>query len=72
MRLILPAMPGDDASSAATFVSSPTAMIVNAPGRASICARMNATPPSVWSAGVVKPAAHSVCFMYCVAVDVPA
>ena len=65
-------MPGDDVSSAATLVSSPTAMIVSAPGRASICWRMKATPPSVCSAGDVKPAAHSACFMYCVAVDVPA
>ncbi len=72
IRLIFLPIPGDDVSSAATLVSSPTATMVSSPGRASICWRRKATPPSVRSAGEVNPAAHSACFRYCDAVDVPA
>ena len=54
------------------LVSSPTAISVTLPGRALISRRMNSTAPDSCRLGEEKPLAHSTCFMYCVAVDIPA
>ena len=70
-RIFLP-MPGSDFSSAAMLVSSPTAMSVISPGtRIDLPAHELHTAFGV-QARRREPLAHSTCFMYCVAVEMPA